>query len=508
MENLSFLKMFAEADWLAWGVALLIGLPTLVIVLGEIAQGLQGSRLDHFRRPLDMFRNGALFLLFMMILLRMVVGLPGSHLAVKVVDTAFWIAVLNAVLALTNAVMFEGGIDGREFRAPKLLVDLGRVFLVAIGAALIVSYVWNVDLTGLLAALGVSSLVIGLALQDTLGNIFSGVTMISANAFRVGSWIRLGDIEGQVRAISWRSVSVATVTGDLIEIPNSQIAKDKLRVLGADRGWAKLSVDVKLGYDHPPEFARSVLLSAVKATANVLETPAPSVSIAAYDDAVVYRIVAAVRDFSLTAPVRADVLANVWYAAGRNGIRLAPPPPPDAGAPADHAAASGKSEEHLASILARLGTFQRPREALQQLAEASTLQLWRKGEILIPAGQRGDAAYIVVSGEAEACRGAGAAGESVWSFAAGDLILFKSFFRSGEAPLSVVCTQDLSVVRIPIATLETALANDARLARQIEQLLTAREESGGISGRTPQALGGGASGAEGRVQILKDLFTA
>ncbi len=206
-------------DWLAWGIALIIGMPLLVIVLGETAERLEGHGLGHYRKPLDLFRNSCLFLLFVTVLLRMVVGLPSTHLAVKLVDTLFWTSVLNAALALSNALVFGRGASSAQSKAPKLLLDLGRFFLVAIGAALIVSHVWQVNLTGLIAALGVSSLVIGLALQDTLSNVFSGVTMISAGQFRVGDWIRLGDLEGQVRSVSWRSVTIATMTPRLVMKP-------------------------------------------------------------------------------------------------------------------------------------------------------------------------------------------------------------------------------------------------------------------------------------------------
>ncbi len=277
--------------WFTWGLVLFIGLPLFVILLAEASQALRHSRFAAYQKPLDLFRGTALFLLFISILLQRVMELPSTHLAVMVVDTVLWIAVLNASLALANALIFDTRNLRRSVQTPKLLVDLGQLFLVAVGAAIIVSYVWKVDLTGLIAALGVGSVVVGLALQDTLGNVFSGLTMLSSSTFRVGSWIKVGEVEGQVRSISMRSVTLALADGSLMDISNSAITKEKVVVLGAAHAWSTVGVEVKIDQEFAPEKVREVFLQAARAVPGVLEQPPPAFAIKSYEGGdIVYKI--------------------------------------------------------------------------------------------------------------------------------------------------------------------------------------------------------------------------
>ena len=87
-------------------------------------------------------------------------------------------------------------------RAPKLFQDLIRLLLVVIGAAIVLSVVWRQDLGGLIAALGVGSIVLGLALQETLGNLMSGIALFFERPFSVGDWISVGGKSGQVVQIT------------------------------------------------------------------------------------------------------------------------------------------------------------------------------------------------------------------------------------------------------------------------------------------------------------------
>ena len=513
---MSLFSGIASGDWLYWGIALLVGLPVLVIALGELAQGLRGSHLSYLARPLDLFRNSALFLMFTTVLLRKVVALPDTHLLVMVVDTAFWISVLNASLALVNALLFEGTSDPASARAPKLLIDLGRVFLVLIGAALIVSYVWKVDLTGLFAALGVGSVVIGLALQDTLGNVFSGVTMLSSSTFRIGSWIKIGDIEGQVRSVSWRSIALATSSGDLIEIPNSQIAKDKLRVLGGDKGWLSVGVELKVDYAHPPEKVMGVLHEAALATEILLKAPPPVLLVKEYEEGgILYRVVLYVDDFTRCGRARSEFLANLWYIGARAGLDfdlsaqtsspltiVMPADAETAAVPPTHQASS----RDLVGEVMALGTFQRPKAALQPLLAGAVVERYRKGEVLMAPGHRGQAAFVVLSGSAQAFHRRAEAEALLWTYADGDLVLFKAFFRGGDAPFTVRCASDVEAIRIPIPALEAAISQDPHIAQQVEQLLTTRDEAHVFSQTKDGA--SGATEQEDRVQILKDLFTS
>ncbi len=497
----------AFSGWFTWGLVLFIGLPLFVILLGEASQALRHSRFAAYQKPLDLFRGSALFLLFISILLQRVMELPPNHMAVMVVDTVLWIAVLNASLALANSLIFDTRNLRRTVQTPKLLVDLGQLFLVAVGAAIIVSYVWKVDLTGLIAALGVGSVVVGLALQDTLGNVFSGLTMLSSSTFRVGSWIKVGEIEGQVRSISMRSVTLALADGSLMDISNSAITKEKVVVLGAAHAWSTVGVEVKIDQEFAPEKVREVFLQAARAVPGVLEQPAPAFSIKSYEGGdIVYKISLNVSEYGQRAGAASEFLSFLWYVAAREGLRLRPPEPTSPFRLPLPLEQGGQSPAmaptvSLADQLEAAGTFQVKRPLLELLARDARMERYRKGELLLDRSRRVHHAFVVKTGTAQVS-GNAVDNATSWTFGAGDLILFKSSFRNAEAPTSVRCMSDLDVIAIPMASLTEGLAKDSKLAETIERMLSAREAAWDPSQRRLSHPDGDVD----RVQILQALF--
>ena len=154
------------------------------------------------------------------------VDLSVSVIAAKVVLTAVAIFSINTLLTALNAFLITQR-DNSSFltNIPGLLLDLLRLTLVLIGAAIIVSTVWGADLQGALVGLGVGGIVLGLALQDTLSAVFAGLSMVSTRNFKEGDWLKTGDYEGRVVAMDWRSVTIETEQKILAVVPNSELAQ-------------------------------------------------------------------------------------------------------------------------------------------------------------------------------------------------------------------------------------------------------------------------------------------
>ena len=85
-----------------------------------------------------------------------------------------------------------------------------------------------------MTALGIGSVVIGLALQDTLGSIAAGITLLFEQPFKKGDWLRVGDLGGKVTDINWRSVRIETIDMVQITIPISSSAS-RLSAITASR---------------------------------------------------------------------------------------------------------------------------------------------------------------------------------------------------------------------------------------------------------------------------------
>ena len=114
----------------------------------------------------------------------------------------------------------------RRPREGKLLQDLlaGLIYLAALFT--IVSDAFDLSIQGLLATSGVIAIVFGLALQSSLGDLFSGIVLSFSHPYRPGDWISLdGGTDGRVLELNWRATHVLTARRDLAIVPNSTIAK-------------------------------------------------------------------------------------------------------------------------------------------------------------------------------------------------------------------------------------------------------------------------------------------
>jgi small-conductance mechanosensitive channel/CRP-like cAMP-binding protein len=474
--------MFESFSPIAWGAALLILFPLLIILIGEVIHR-QGSSEEAqvYSLPLALLRSGVLPLLFVDILLRKVVGWEGSHLAVKVADTALWIVVLNALIAVLNILLFreKSTLAGRQ-RIPKLLLDLFRLFVVGCGAAFIISWVWGVDLSSLVTALGVGSVVIGLALQDTLGSLFSGIALVSARQFRVGDWIKYQDDEGLVVAMNWRSVKVRTRTGDAVYLPNGAIARSAVTVLADGTGSTGRTVELRFPFQTSPDRVVGILIEAALQTKDFHLDPPVRPGINEFQEKCIsYRVMVRTVDPAKLSGVRTEYLSNVWYLVQRNGLKFFVDSSDGENNFGDaNAGELETSPQAFARKLSAAGTFILNDDALLRLVRNARLERYRAGQTLIERGQTVSYVYALIAGRARAVLVTESGQEiALHEFEPGQLLMAKSFLRGAGTPFAITATAEIEAIAIPVDDFKTMCAADRTLARDIEQMLSAREDA-------------------------------
>jgi small-conductance mechanosensitive channel/CRP-like cAMP-binding protein len=168
----------------------------------------------------------------------------------------------------------------RNSREAKLFIDLAAA-AIYIGAGLIVlKSVLALSVGGLVATSGIVAIVLGLALQNTLSDVFSGIAVDIEGPFRVGDRISLGNnIEGQVVEMNWRSIRVQTDGADIAIIPNSVVAKLEIINRSVPTRVRAVSAQLWCAASGDPERVVEVLQEATLLCPPILETPAPSVAL-------------------------------------------------------------------------------------------------------------------------------------------------------------------------------------------------------------------------------------
>ena len=220
-------------------------------------------------------------------------------------------------------VVFEGAATGSwQQRVPRLLRDLLRVLLVAIAAALAYSFIWDREIQGALAALGVTSIVVGLALQEPLGNLFSGLMLLMERPFEVGDVIEVGGVSGTVKEINWRSAHIEALGGMIQVVPNSTLNKETIQNWSRPLPIRMEMIELRFSFDDPPNKVCQALFDVAKSTEGVLQSPKPIAATIGYgNNAVNYRLIWRVPEEKRWA-VRHDLITRIWYMARRQGLTM------------------------------------------------------------------------------------------------------------------------------------------------------------------------------------------
>ncbi|MGR8921341.1 MAG: mechanosensitive ion channel family protein [Gammaproteobacteria bacterium] len=186
-------------------------------------------------------------------------GLPASALVVLLVTVKF-LACLSAVwgayrlvdllsaFLLNKAHMTESKLD--DALVP-LVTRTMKVFVTVMGVIFIADNL-DVDVTSLLAGLGLGGLAFALAAKDVAGNLFGSITVLLDQTFHVGDWVVIGDVEGTVERIGFRSTRIRTFYNSLVSVPNSTLITANVDNMGK-REYRRLSCKYGIAYDTPPD---------------------------------------------------------------------------------------------------------------------------------------------------------------------------------------------------------------------------------------------------------------
>jgi small-conductance mechanosensitive channel len=497
-----------------WVFVLVLGFPLLMLLLGEALRWLQRHQ-PVFVAPLAILRNWTLPSLAFYLLLVALLARPRSAVGVRISETLVWLTLILAALSLLNVILFEGAQQGSwQAKVPKLFRDLGSFLLVLIGSAIVLSSVWGADLGGFLTALGVGSLVLGLALQDSLGNIFSGVALLFEQPITMGDWVQIGDSLGQVVEVNWRSVHLKTMNDDLRVIPNAELAKGQFINFSRPTPLHREEVPISFSYDDPPNRVRQLLISAVLEIPGVLSTPPPDVVVVSYGDfAINYKVQVFAPDFLTGAGIQDEINRRIWYLAKRHGLTM--PYPMQQEVPYASTAPS-PVEQGVASLQflkSTPGFASLSSERLEQLLAECEVRSYATHEVVLHRLMPLDGLYLILSGEAELVL-PDAAGRpcSLGVLLRGECFGEKSSLLHGRiAETTVLACDDLEVLVIPCERLQEVMVESPRLAVDLNEVIEIRQRAvakvleGGLQGRelagTPlpeplegPVLGGSASG--------------
>ncbi len=376
--------IFSSA-WFYWAIGIAVGLPLALVLLTEWQHSLQ-RRKSFLLRPVTILRNYLLPLGALLLLMLEANQVPPEATSVRVVSTLVAFVVLVLLLSGIKAALFQSAPDGSwRKRIPSIFLDVLRFVLIAVGLAMIFAYIWGANVKGLFTALGVTSIVVGLTLQNSVGQIISGLLMLFEQPFRLGDWIETPQAKGKVVEVNWRSIHLETGNGLQIT-PNSVLAAASFTNLSRPTGEHTLTVTSIFSLDDPPDKVCAMLARVAAGLPQCDPDRSPS---AVPFGGMEYHTKIPLSSPAEDGKAKANFLRWVWYAARREGLHL------------DEAEDDFSTVEDVAEAIHSVvgPTFQLTRDEQQSLIAHAKLERFGDGELVQRAGEIPDGISFVLSGE-------------------------------------------------------------------------------------------------------------
>src|ERR1700739_221346 len=203
-------------------------------------------------------------------------GVPFQDAVRATLKIAWWLWTAWFLVGLLRVFV----VTERRPREGKLVQDLlaGLIYLAAVFA--IIAYVFDLPIQGLLATSGAIAIILGLALQSTLSDVFSGIVLNFSRPYRPGDWISIdGGTDGRVIEMNWRATHVLTGRRDLAIVPKTPTAKWKIVNVSSPSGIHGVTITVQLDAKTAPSAGSEILEHAILNNRLIVANPSPSVTV-------------------------------------------------------------------------------------------------------------------------------------------------------------------------------------------------------------------------------------
>jgi small-conductance mechanosensitive channel len=384
----------------------------------------------------------------------------GQQFWEQLIEASWWLVTARVVAGLARLFVV---LENRP-RETQIVSDLlaGAIYVATILA--IVNFAFSVPIRGLLATSGVIAIVLGLALQSTLSDVFSGIAVGLEGPYKAGDllWVE-GGIEGHVVQVNWRSTQIATGHSNIAIVPNSIIAKSRLINRSSPTPMRGDTISINLDANAPVEHCLATLNAAARTCRLASSSPAPSIVCnGLYGDGTVYEISFFVETSDGLTAARAELFTQIHRHLRYAGIALAvagSATPPTVQVPT------------LGQLLEQSDLFSVINSPERDfLAEHFSPQWLQPADTLIREGDMPEALFLVASGTAEITRSGPGGPRVVYRLGPGETLGAVGLITGSPYTATATALTPLKVYRLDKIAITAAIKSRPELATGLEAL--------------------------------------
>lgn len=400
------------------------------------------------------------------------------------------IGVLRLVLFATLAYLIVRALNTavfglvrlrRDFEAPTLVRNIFSIIAFTALFFVIFTQIFpDVNLGALFTTSAIFGVILGLALQDTLGNFFAGISLQADRPFQVGDVITVGVHQhtGVVEEITWRAVKIRTFQNHIVLISNSTAAKEPIEVGPRDNLNARLVFFNTLFSDSPAKTIH-VVREAVREADNVSQKITPIVRIRNLgESAVEYEVKYWLDDYAKYNDTDALVRQRIWYAFRRNDLSFAYPTRTllverkRKSAPGESDAAPIVERLAAVDIFAPLST-----EETTMLAQAASSHVFAPGETVIRAGDPGSSMFVVHNGRVAVQLNENGRPRTVATLSEGAFFGEMALFTGEPRTANIVALEETEVLEIGHQAMKLVFDANPDLVESLSHIITERRQA-------------------------------
>ncbi|AWM85522.1 cyclic nucleotide-binding domain-containing protein [Microvirga sp. 17 mud 1-3] len=380
----------------------------------------------------------------------------------------WWVHLAWAIIGIVRLYLV---LNGRP-REARLIQDL-IVGVVYLGMGLsVLAFVFGAPIGTLVATSGVVAIILGLALQNTLSDVFSGIALTLGRPYALGDWIHLSDgTEGRVIESTWRSTQVLTAESNIVVLPNSVLAKLCLTNVSRPTEMHRMSVIVRIAPTRMPSVACDVMRVVLASSSEALKEPAPLVSLRTLDAAALeIELQFWVAGISKRIAAKNEIFDLVYRHCKSRGLLLA--------TPSDALVAVRELPTEESAVLPPVTPLQLIKalpifqslglDEKKALAEAAVVREFSSGEVIACLNKPATNLTIVRSGVVSIRRDH----KELRRLAPGDYYGGSGLFTDTEEDCTLEALEDVIVYEIKQQALATLLAERPALARILTSALS------------------------------------
>lgn len=398
---------------------------------------------------------------------------------VRIIELFLWMTLVISIVQFINSALFGTAFRKSESQqgSYELIRNVLSIIIYVVAFFIIFKYKYPaVDLAALFTTSTIIGVVIGLALQDTLGNLFAGIALQADQPFQIGDVINIPNKGvGIVENVTWRGLKIRTFQNKLVIISNSNLGKESIEVAPRDNLNARI-VFFNTLYANSPAKTIQVVREAVRQVENVSPKMRPIVRIRNLgDNGIDWEVKYWLEDYAKYNDTDAMIRQRIWYVFQREKLEFAYPTRTIHVETKSQEQAFVETSNEICDRISNVPIFAPlSDEETTKLAKASKIRVFAPNEAIVRKGQQGDSMFVVHRGSVKIQITENGFPKTINTLYEGDIFGEMGLFTGEPRSADVVSNQETEVLEINNTAIKPLFEDNPGLVEVLSKTIAER----------------------------------